>query len=87
MPWLPYACGFERVCFALCCHHVLVDSYASNTAVRGTKGLWPVDLFFCSSVTLLSFYFILKNVPHLHTFCVYVLNVRLSDSQFCMIVT
>lgn len=42
-------------------------------------GTWQVDLFFRSSVTLLLFYFILKNIPHVHRFCVYTLNLHLSN--------
>ena len=57
----------------------------SNTVARDMMGMWPVDLFFCSSVTLLLFYFILKNIPHVRRFCVYILNLHLSNSKFCMI--
>jgi len=62
-----------------------VDSYLSNMVAYDTMRTWPVDLFFRSSVTLLLFYFILKNMPLIHRVCVYILNLHLSDLKFHMI--
>lgn len=45
----------EIVLFALYCHRVSVDLCVSNVAARDVMGMWPVDLFFCCSVTVLLF--------------------------------